>query len=108
MMGGYQPMATGYLRLSPADSIPQALQASANHRPGSASIVPCEVSDVLKNNQNRLVSLNNGQDLVEESPTSPVREAKLIPRLGERLTREASAEDVVRRHTVLRGPNIPE
>src|SRR5216683_4353672 len=66
-----------------------------------------EVSNVLKEYVRWLMSLQNGNNVVEQSSSS-VELTVLESRLREWLTREASTEDIVRRHLVVIRPDVAD
>jgi hypothetical protein len=68
-----------------------------------------EVSDVLEDDVGRLTLLpsDDFENLMEQGPTSPIPPPILVARLGEGLTRKASAEDLVIRDQVSRGSDVP-
>lgn len=90
----------------PADIVAELLKSLSDDLPSPAIIVALEIPNVLEDQVLRVMLFQDGGDLMKQRATCLVLEASLAPRFGERLAREACAEDIVRWYSVLPSANI--
>jgi len=100
-----EPTASALNVLSSHNRVAEPLKPSLGDGPCATSIMLLEVSDILQEDISGLVVFQDGDDVVEQRSPG-VELAVLESRLRKWLTREARAENVVRRDFAVVSSNI--